>query len=109
MGETLRECESLQISEDGTRVRRAAELDAEVAVKAVDERSLYAAPFPFDASMEQLSAFWAKIAPINGIRLRRHVVSKDFKGSVFVEFTSPDVMQEVMEAWQHARAVQALT
>ena len=82
-------------------MRRAAELDTEAAVKVVDERSLYAAPFPFDATMEQLSAFWAGLAPINGVRLRRHAISKYFKGSVFVEFTTPEIMTEVSRACSH--------
>ena len=37
VGETLRACESLQVNEEGTRVKRAAELDPEAAVKGVDE------------------------------------------------------------------------
>lgn len=95
VGETLRACESLQVNEEGTRVKRAAELDPEAAVKGVDERSLYAAPFPFDASLERLSTFWSSVGPTNGVRLRRHAVSKDFKGSVFVEFSTQAAMEGV--------------
>ena len=95
VGETLRTCRSLSINEEGTQVRRAVELDPEAANKTVDERSLYAAPFPYDATLENLSAFWGGVAAINGVRLRRHAVTKDFKGSIFVEFLTPEVMKEV--------------
>ncbi|KAK9789966.1 hypothetical protein WJX73_008316 [Symbiochloris irregularis] len=96
VGEALRPCQSLQVNEEGTRVKRATELDPEAAVKGVDERSLYAAPFPFDATLERLSAFWSSVGPTNGVRLRRHAVSKDFKGSVFVEFSTQEAMKEVL-------------
>lgn len=95
VGETLRACGSLHVNEEGTRVKRAAKLDPEAAVKGVDERSLYAAPFPFDTTLERLSTFWSSVGPTNGVRLRRHAVSKDFKGSVFVEFSTQEAMQEV--------------
>ena len=36
----------------------------------------------------QLTEFFIQHGPVNCIRLRRHISSKDFKGSVFVEFAS---------------------
>lgn len=97
VGETLKECESLEVSENSLQVRRVTEINAEAAVQAVDERSLYATPFPYDATIEQLSKFWGSIAALNGVRLRRHATSRDFKGSVFVEFTTQELMREVLQ------------
>lgn len=54
-----------------------------------------AAPFPFDATLDGIEAFFAGVAPVNAVRLRRHMASKDFRGSVFVEFASREVAQEV--------------
>lgn len=56
----------------------------------VDERSVYAAPFPYTATLDDLTAFFAARAPVNCVRQRRHLTSKDFKGSCFVEFASVD-------------------
>ncbi len=128
----------------------------------VEERSLYASPFPFDTTLDQLmgewrwgggggccrawcagrmggcewahcvheanvlarlhsaqhpvllkiqiyctsphthalpptrpAAFFAPHAPVNSIRMRRHLHSKDFKGSVFVEFKSKEEADKV--------------
>lgn len=101
VGETLKECESLEVSENSLQVRRVTEINAEAAVQAVDERSLYATPFPYDATIEQLSKFWGSIAALNGVRLRRHATSRDFKGSVFVEFTTQELMREVRPCSKH--------
>lgn len=69
--------------------------DVETANKLIDERSLYAAPFPFDATLDAVQDMFAKHGPVNCVRFRRHLTSKDFKGSVFVEFTSKDAAEEV--------------
>ncbi len=69
--------------------------DAETITKSIDERSLYAAPFPFDASLDAIQDMFAGHGPVNCVRFRRHMASKDFKGSVFVEFTSKEAAEEV--------------
>lgn len=62
---------------------------------AIDARSLYARPFPMDATIDALTDFFAKAAPVNCVRLRRHFTSKSFKGSVFVELTTVEDMEKV--------------
>lgn len=69
--------------------------DADTVNKSIDERSLYAAPFPFDATLDAVQDMFAKNGPVNCVRFRRHLASKDFKGSVFVEFTSKEAAEEV--------------
>lgn len=55
---------------------------------AIDARSLYARPFPMDATLDAITDFFNKQAPVNCVRMRRHLTSRTFKGSVFVEFAA---------------------
>jgi lupus La protein len=61
----------------------------------VDARSLYASPFPYDASLDALTAFFAAHGTVRCVRMRRHLSSKDFKGSVFVEFATKEEADKV--------------
>lgn len=56
VAEALEPSEELVLSDNKRRVRRAHALDApaEEVAQAVDERSLYASPFPFDTSLDTL-------------------------------------------------------
>ena len=100
----------LVVSDCGKRVRRSSPLRpaAELAAEA-DGRSLYVAPLPFDATLDGLRAFFdaaaGALAPassaapfVASVRLRRHVASKDFKGSAFVEFACREVCDSLLEA-----------
>ena len=59
------------------QVKRSAPLPSLKEVsKAVDARSLYAAPFPMNASLDGITAAFEAVAPVNCVRLRRHVVSR---------------------------------
>lgn len=69
----------------------------EEAIKAQDECSLFAAPFPFSATLEQLTAFFSKVAPVKCVRMRRHLNSRDFRGSVFVEFDTLESANKVKD------------
>ena len=85
-------------------------------VKEVDERSLYVTPFPQDVGLDALQAlcllnmtymssalltllppqaFFSNAAPVNAVRMRRHTNSKEFKGSIFVEFKDAETAKEV--------------
>lgn len=63
---------------------------AEEILHEVDARSLYACPFPWDVTLDALTTFFEGVAKVNGIRMRRHMTSKDFRGSVFVEFATTE-------------------
>ncbi len=96
IAEIMRESEVLTVSEDGRRIRRTAPLPPYEQVTAeIDERSLFASPFPFDVTLETLTGFFRSIAPTNCIRMRRHANSKDFRGSVFVEFEDLESAKKV--------------
>lgn len=49
-----------------------------------------------DASIDSIQAFFAEHAPVNAVRLRRHITSRDFKGSVFVELASVEQSDRVV-------------
>lgn len=83
--------DSLTLSEDRRRVRRLAELRGREELDAeVEARSVYASPFPMTATIDDLKDYFSTHAKVLSIRLRRHVMSKDFKGSVFVELADPE-------------------
>jgi hypothetical protein len=96
VAEVLRGSEALVVSADGRRVRRAVPLDPpEELARAIDARSLYAAPFPYTATLDDLTAFFGGAAPVNCVRQRRHLGSKDFKGNCFIEFASVEAASQV--------------
>ncbi|KAK9841853.1 hypothetical protein WJX81_007447 [Elliptochloris bilobata] len=108
--EVLRGSSALVVSEDGRRVRRSVPLvSPEEVAHAIDARSLYAAPFPYNATLDNLTAFFDAHAPVNCVRQRRHLASKDFKGSCFVEFADTETATKVLGmALEYAGAPLAL-
>ncbi|KAK2078621.1 hypothetical protein QBZ16_003461 [Prototheca wickerhamii] len=91
---TLEASASLTLSEDRASVRRTEALpEFEELSKQVEERSLYVSPFPFDTTLDQLTEFFAKVGDVRSVRMRRHLSSKDFRGSVFVELSSTEEAQ----------------
>lgn len=47
------------------------------------------------------------VIQVNSVRMRRHLQSKDFKGSVFVEFADKDTAEKVCTAsWSHHLCLQ---
>jgi lupus La protein len=45
--------------------------------------------------MQAITEFFQQRAPVNCVRMRRHLESKDFRGSVFVEFADEEAMRKV--------------
>lgn len=89
VADLLATSDSLTLSEDQRRVRRSAHLRPREEVDAeVEERSIYASPFSMTTTIDDLSEYFSRHAKVLSIRLRRHVLSKDFKGSVFVELSN---------------------
>ncbi|KAG2449754.1 hypothetical protein HYH02_005279 [Chlamydomonas schloesseri] len=97
VAEVLAGSESLEVDESKTKVKRKQPLapEAEIA-KAVDARSLYARPFPMDATVDTITELFNSHGAVNCVRMRRHVRSKMFKGSVFVEFGSVEEAEKVL-------------
>lgn len=90
----------LVISEDKTRVKRARALveDPAQVAREIDERSLVVGPFRFDVGLEELQNLMESVGAVRSVRMRRHMHSKDFRGSVFVEFTSVEEAARVLKA-----------
>ncbi|KAK9864880.1 hypothetical protein WJX84_000278 [Apatococcus fuscideae] len=88
--------QQLVVSADGKRVKRAtAPASLDEAARQADERSLYVTPLPYNANLDDLTAFFKQEAPVNAVRLRRHISSKDFRGSIFVEFNTREDADKV--------------
>jgi len=82
VADLLATSDSLTLSEDQRRVRRSAHLRPREEVDAeVEERSIYASPFSMTTTIDDLSEYFSRHAKVLSIRLRRHVLSKDFKVS----------------------------
>ena len=89
----------LTVSDDGRRVRRTAAVRAREEIDAeVEARSVYASPFAMTATIDEITAFFAQHATVRSVRLRRHVTSKDFKGSVFVELADAAACEKLVSA-----------
>jgi len=59
-------------------------------VAELDKRFVFASPFSREATIEELTKFFETVGKVQSIRMRRHTASKDFRGSVFVEFASEE-------------------
>lgn len=95
----LRTSAELTVSDDGKRVRRTAAVRAREEIdKEVEARSVYASPFAMTATIDEITAFFAQHATVRSVRLRRHITSKDFKGSVFVELADAAACEKLVSA-----------
>lgn len=90
----------LVLSEDTKRLKRSMPMtkDASEVAKEIDDRSLMVSPFRFDVRLEQLEEYFESLGKVNAVRMRRHVSSKDFRGSVFAEFESKEEAGRVLNA-----------
>ena len=96
--ELLQTSDSLTVSDDKKRIRRTSELRSREEVDAeVEQRSVYASPFPMTATIDELTDFFSKHASVRSVRLRRHISSKDFKGSIFVELADAAACRALIE------------
>ncbi len=96
LARALEDSEALELSEDGTSVRRTKPLPEENDSEA---RSLYAkGPFPSDATLERLRD-WAGVAGEVGRLNMRKMNNKEkaFKGSVFIEFAKAEGCAALLE------------
>lgn len=93
----LEQSDTIAVKGDKKAIKRKTPLDYPTAIlQQIDVPSLYAAPFPHDATLDAMIAVFEGVAPVVALRMRRHIVTKDFRGSVFVEFGSEEVAQKVM-------------
>ena len=93
----LAQSESLVLSEDKKRVRRATPLPSTIDI---DERSIYAKGFPIvegETTIESVTALFSKFGEVRSVRFRRVPKTHLFKGSVFVEFGTKDEATAVLD------------
>lgn len=84
----------MEVSEDLTKIRRnpAKSLPDNSKERKDDiiARSVYVKGFPVDSTLDGLMEFFEQYGKIDSIQMRRNKPDKDFKGSVFVTFSSKD-------------------
>lgn len=99
VADVLRASTLLSVSEDGYRVKRTLTIGDFAAVEGeVDARSLCIKPFAYDSTVDGLTTFFSQYGVVNCVRFRRFLNSKDFKGSIFVEFDSKETAKKVLDA-----------
>ncbi|KAI6017863.1 hypothetical protein EDC04DRAFT_470939 [Pisolithus marmoratus] len=93
----LRGSTELEVDEKGENIRRRTEV---VPPKGNFERSVYAKGFGSEepGMQKQLEEFFEKYGKVNAVRMRRMDGSKEFKGSVFVEFATMSSVETFLNA-----------
>lgn len=109
VADALSKSEALEVSEEKDHVRRAEPLkeSAEMMME-LDERTVYFHPLPFDSTLDGLTQFFNTVGPVRCVRMRRHPNTKDFRGSVFVEFETKEIAEEVSSSQSCRHSLDAL-
>ncbi|CAI5487461.1 unnamed protein product [Closterium sp. Naga37s-1] len=94
--EVLQASTFLKFSDDGKLVGREGEVAmGKERIAEINARSLYAEPFQWNSTLDDIHAFFSSLGPVKSVCMRRHPASKAFKGSVYVELDSEDAMRLV--------------
>jgi lupus La protein len=96
----LKSSDMLQVDADEKLVRRITPLPEE---NTADKRTLYVKGFPATSTLEEIEAFLEKFGDIKAIRMRRYKTTKDFKGSIFVEFGVEEQAQKFLAEQQNLK------
>ncbi|KAF7974611.1 hypothetical protein HWV62_11578 [Athelia sp. TMB] len=97
VAKALKLSEDLEVDETNTKVRRTKEIQEP---KGQFERSVYAKGFGAETPgiQEELEKFFNDFGRANAVRMRRIDSTKEFKGSVFVEFADFSTVEKFLKA-----------
>lgn len=93
----IRKSELMQVSEDGTKIRRSPSKPlAEMSKDDLKLRSIYAKGFPLDVTLDQVMGFFDKFGKSDNIHMRKDL-KKQFKGSCFVVYSDKEGAKNFVE------------
>lgn len=98
VAEVMKDSEVVDVSADGLSIKRNAELPANDDSGA---RTVYAKGFPTDdkdVTIEAIAEQFSAYGKVLMVRMRKEKVSKEFKGSCFIEFDTEKAVTDTVEA-----------
>jgi len=94
----------LEVSEDGTKVKRKTELRMK-SQEEIDDCTIYVEQIPINSTIQSLQAILSRYGKINYISLPRYKKSRQIKQFGFIEFDEPETVQKVLSAFKKFDAV----
>ncbi|GAM19144.1 hypothetical protein SAMD00019534_023190 [Acytostelium subglobosum LB1] len=94
VSDALKSSKKLEVSEDGKTVRRVDPLpDTEL----INKKTLYSKGWPLDTTtIETVQAFFKPYGNVLSVRLRKQKDKTSFKGSMFVDFDSEEIVTKII-------------
>lgn len=94
IAKALKDSTILEVSEDGTKVRR---VTPQAVKENSDECTVYVQRLPCDADHEMLSAIFSQYGPVAYISIPKYRQSQNIKGFSFVEFDKPEDAEKCLK------------
>lgn len=90
----LRESTMLEVSEDGTKVRRVTPI---VPKQNIDECTVYIQGLPSDADHDWLTKLFSEYGPVEYVSIPKFRYNNKIKGFAFIEFKTPEAAEKCLK------------